>query len=55
VVADAGAAMDAAVTAPPADEGCGCAVPGRAGGMRGGMALGALGLWVMTRRRRPRG
>jgi hypothetical protein len=54
VVADAGAAMDAAVTAPPADDGCGCAVPGRAGGMRGWLGASVLGLWVMTRRRRPR-
>lgn len=54
VAADAGAAMDAAVTAPPADDGCGCAVPGRAGGMRGWLGASVLGLWVMTRRRRPR-
>ncbi|MDB4930692.1 MAG: glycoside hydrolase family 15, partial [Myxococcaceae bacterium] len=47
-----GGAMDAAVTpAAPGDEGCGCAVPGRAGGARGWLALGALGLWAARRRR----
>jgi MYXO-CTERM domain-containing protein len=54
VVADAGAAMDAAVTAPPADDGCGCAVPGRSGSARGWMGASLLGLWAMTRRRRSR-
>ena len=56
-VFDAGAAMDAgrdpfAVPTGPGD--CACAVPGPTtmGGARGGMALGALGLWAARRRRR---
>ncbi len=64
---DAGTlAMDAAVTADAAamDTGpdpfaprttggdCGCAVPGRAGETHGWAGLGALGIWMATRRRR---
>jgi hypothetical protein len=61
-VVDAGATdagtMDAgrdpfATPSGPGD--CACAVPGSvpADGARGWMALGALGLWVTRRRRRP--
>lgn len=57
-MADAGmVAMDASVTPPPAasDDGCGCAVPGRGGGARGGLGAAVLGLWAATRRRRREG
>lgn len=52
VTTDAGSvAMDAGTPPAASDDGCGCAVPGRAGGGRGWMGAVALGLWMASRRR----